>query len=56
MRWGTSPTILQKLCSVPFEYFCDPAHMPVLFPTIIAATFSNEQNKGALPCASGMTP
>jgi hypothetical protein len=50
MRWGTAPTILQKLCSVPFVYFSDPRFVPVLFPTLIAATFSNEQNKEVIQC------
>ncbi|XP_053258622.1 S phase cyclin A-associated protein in the endoplasmic reticulum isoform X3 [Podarcis raffonei] len=42
---GRHPTVLQKLCQLPFQYFSDPRLIKVLFPTLIAACYSNPQNK-----------
>ncbi|XP_044306411.1 S phase cyclin A-associated protein in the endoplasmic reticulum isoform X2 [Varanus komodoensis] len=42
---GRHPTVLQKLCQLPFQYFSDPRLVKVLFPTLIAACYNNPQNK-----------
>uniref|UniRef100_A0A8C3TDB0 S-phase cyclin A associated protein in the ER n=1 Tax=Chelydra serpentina TaxID=8475 RepID=A0A8C3TDB0_CHESE len=42
---GRHPTVLQKLCQLPFQYFSDPRLIKVLFPTLIAACYNNPQNK-----------
>ena len=44
LHWGKSPTILKKLCALPFPYFCDPALQAVLFPTFLAVSYSNASN------------
>ncbi|XP_076915401.1 uncharacterized protein LOC143574743 isoform X2 [Bidens hawaiensis] len=48
LRWGKSPTILHKVCDLPFVFFSDPELMPVLAGTLIAACFGSEQNKGVV--------
>ncbi|XP_046858949.1 S phase cyclin A-associated protein in the endoplasmic reticulum-like isoform X2 [Xenia sp. Carnegie-2017] len=45
---GRSPTLLQKLCSLPFQYFSNPRLRNILFPTLICACYENEQNKEIL--------
>ncbi|XP_036909364.1 S phase cyclin A-associated protein in the endoplasmic reticulum isoform X3 [Sturnira hondurensis] len=42
---GRHPTVLQKLCQLPFQYFSDPRLVKVLFPSLIAACYNNRQNK-----------
>uniref|UniRef100_A0A8D0HF02 S-phase cyclin A associated protein in the ER n=1 Tax=Sphenodon punctatus TaxID=8508 RepID=A0A8D0HF02_SPHPU len=42
---GRHPTVLQKLCQLPFQYFSDPRLIKVLFPTLIAACYNNPQKK-----------
>ncbi|XP_038623076.1 S phase cyclin A-associated protein in the endoplasmic reticulum isoform X1 [Tachyglossus aculeatus] len=42
---GRHPTVLQKLCQLPFQYFSDPRLVKVLFPSLIAACYNNPQNK-----------
>ncbi|XP_008821653.1 S phase cyclin A-associated protein in the endoplasmic reticulum isoform X1 [Nannospalax galili] len=42
---GRHPTVLQKLCQLPFQYFSDPRLIKVLFPSLIAACYNNCQNK-----------
>uniref|UniRef100_U3K828 S-phase cyclin A associated protein in the ER n=1 Tax=Ficedula albicollis TaxID=59894 RepID=U3K828_FICAL len=42
---GRHPTVLQKLCQLPFQYFSDPRLIKVLFPSLIAACYNNPQNK-----------
>lgn len=42
---GRHPTVLQKLCQLPFQYFSDPRLVKVLFPSLIAACYNNGQNK-----------
>ncbi|CAO2634957.1 S phase cyclin A-associated protein in the endoplasmic reticulum [Lemmus lemmus] len=42
---GRHPTVLQKLCQLPFQYFSDPRLIKVLFPSLIAASYNNIQNK-----------
>ncbi|GMI67380.1 hypothetical protein HRI_000407300 [Hibiscus trionum] len=45
LRWGKSPTILHKVCDLPFMFFSDPELMPVLAGTLLAACYGCEQNK-----------
>ncbi|XP_074304130.1 uncharacterized protein LOC141638681 [Silene latifolia] len=45
LRWGNSPTILHKVCDLPFAFFSDPELMPILAGTLVAACFGCEQNK-----------
>lgn len=45
---GRHPTVLQKLCQLPFRYFSDPRLIRVLFPSLIAACYNNHQNRTAL--------
>uniref|UniRef100_A0A673TXL9 S-phase cyclin A associated protein in the ER n=1 Tax=Suricata suricatta TaxID=37032 RepID=A0A673TXL9_SURSU len=42
---GRHPTVLQKLCQLPFQYFSDPRLIKVLFPSLIAACYNNRQNQ-----------
>ncbi|XP_072138879.1 S phase cyclin A-associated protein in the endoplasmic reticulum isoform X4 [Mobula birostris] len=42
---GRHPTVLQKLCQLPFQYFSDQRLIKVLFPTLITACYNNPQNK-----------
>ncbi|XP_078388441.1 S phase cyclin A-associated protein in the endoplasmic reticulum isoform X3 [Cetorhinus maximus] len=42
---GRHPTVLQKLCQLPFQYFSDQRLIKVLFPTLITACYNNLQNK-----------
>ncbi|KAM6058364.1 S phase cyclin A-associated protein in the endoplasmic reticulum [Chlamydotis macqueenii] len=42
---GRHPTVLQKLCQLPFQYFSEPRLIKVLFPSLIAACYNNPQNK-----------
>lgn len=48
MQSGRHPTVLQKLCQLPFQYFSDPRLVRVLFPSLIAACYNNCQNKSIL--------
>lgn len=47
LRWGKSPTptILHKVCDLPFVFFSDPELMPLLAGTLVAACYGCEQNK-----------
>ncbi|KAF7660967.1 hypothetical protein LDENG_00270730 [Lucifuga dentata] len=42
---GRQPSVLQKLCQLPFRYFSDPRLIRVLFPSLISACYNNSQNK-----------
>uniref|UniRef100_A0A1A8RE65 S phase cyclin A-associated protein in the ER n=1 Tax=Nothobranchius rachovii TaxID=451742 RepID=A0A1A8RE65_9TELE len=42
---GRQPSVLQKLCQLPFQYFSHPHLIRVLFPTLISACYNNSQNK-----------
>ncbi|XP_070687222.1 S phase cyclin A-associated protein in the endoplasmic reticulum [Pempheris klunzingeri] len=42
---GRQPSVLQKLCQLPFQYFSHPRLIRVLFPSLISACYNNLQNK-----------
>ncbi|XP_072241941.1 S phase cyclin A-associated protein in the endoplasmic reticulum isoform X4 [Leuresthes tenuis] len=42
---GRQPSVLQKLCQLPFQYFSHPRLIRVLFPSLISACYNNSQNK-----------
>ncbi|XP_062246269.1 S phase cyclin A-associated protein in the endoplasmic reticulum isoform X3 [Platichthys flesus] len=42
---GCQPSVLQKLCQLPFQYFSHPRLIKVLFPSLISACYNNPQNK-----------
>ncbi|XP_051237103.1 S phase cyclin A-associated protein in the endoplasmic reticulum isoform X1 [Dicentrarchus labrax] len=42
---GRQPSVLQKLCQLPFQYFSHPRLIRVLFPSLISASYNNSQNK-----------
>ncbi|KAG8388751.1 hypothetical protein BUALT_Bualt02G0157900 [Buddleja alternifolia] len=48
LRWGKSPTILHKVCDLPFVFFSDPELMPVLAGTLVAASYGCKQNKAVI--------
>ncbi|XP_066523371.1 S phase cyclin A-associated protein in the endoplasmic reticulum isoform X2 [Hoplias malabaricus] len=45
---GRQPSVLQKLCQLPFQYFSHPRLIKVLFPSFISACYNNQQNKAIL--------
>ncbi|QDZ23859.1 hypothetical protein A3770_11p63770 [Chloropicon primus] len=45
LHWGKSPTILEKLCQLPFNYFFTDELQKVLNPTLLAACFKNDRNR-----------
>ncbi|KAI0235425.1 S phase cyclin A-associated protein in the endoplasmic reticulum [Lamellibrachia satsuma] len=45
---GQSPTILQQLIALPFQYFSNPRLTNVLFPTLIACCYDNQRNREIL--------
>ncbi|XP_034735173.1 S phase cyclin A-associated protein in the endoplasmic reticulum isoform X1 [Etheostoma cragini] len=42
---GRQPSVLQKLCQLPFQFFSHPRLVRVLFPSLISACYNNSQNK-----------
>ena len=44
LHWGSHPTILQKLCDLPFDYFCKPKLLDALMPTLLIACYNHEGN------------
>ncbi|XP_072972485.1 uncharacterized protein [Typha angustifolia] len=48
LRWGKSPTILHKVCDLPFVFFSDPELTPILAATLVAACYGCDQNKGVV--------
>ncbi|CAN6339224.1 unnamed protein product [Urochloa humidicola] len=44
LRWGKSPTILHKVCDLPFVFFSDPELMPILAAALIAVCYGCDQN------------
>lgn len=45
---GEQPTLLQLLCTLPFEYFSNPELTQVLLPTLVCCCFRNEHNRTIL--------
>ncbi|CAL1531856.1 unnamed protein product [Lymnaea stagnalis] len=45
---GQPPTVLQQLCSLPFQYFSDPRLVTVLLPTLICCCYNNNSNRDIL--------
>ncbi|KAH9369975.1 hypothetical protein HPB48_001852 [Haemaphysalis longicornis] len=45
---GEQPTLLQLLCTLPFEYFSNPELTQVLLPTLVCCCFRNEHNRAIL--------
>ncbi|WCJ35880.1 S phase cyclin A-associated protein in the endoplasmic reticulum [Euphorbia peplus] len=48
LRWGKSPTILHKVCDLPFVFFSDPELMPICGGLLVAACFGCKQNKSVV--------
>lgn len=48
LQSGQRPTVVQQLCSLPFEYFSDDRLQHVLFPTLIVCCFNNDDNMNIL--------
>lgn len=45
---GQRPTVLQQLCSLPFQYFSDSHLTSILFPCLISSCYNNACNKEIL--------
>ncbi len=37
-------TLIQRMCSLPFSYFCEKKLKEILFPTLISISYKNERN------------
>jgi hypothetical protein len=37
-------TIVQRICSLPFSYFCDKKQKDILFPSLITMSYQNNRN------------
>uniref|UniRef100_A0A0A8YXF7 Uncharacterized protein n=1 Tax=Arundo donax TaxID=35708 RepID=A0A0A8YXF7_ARUDO len=48
LRWGKSPTILHKVCDLPFVFFSDPELMPILAAALIAVCYGCDQNRSVI--------
>jgi hypothetical protein len=45
---GRDPTLLQRLCTLPIQYFTDPYYKQILMPTLISVCYQNDTNKDLL--------
>eukprot|EP00252_Welwitschia_mirabilis_P014058 TRINITY_DN31081_c0_g1_i1.p1 TRINITY_DN31081_c0_g1~~TRINITY_DN31081_c0_g1_i1.p1 ORF type:complete len:1920 (+),score=403.73 TRINITY_DN31081_c0_g1_i1:313-6072(+) len=48
LRWGKSPTIIHKICDLPFAFFSDPQLTPILVGTLLAVCYGCEQNRNVV--------
>lgn len=48
LQSGSTPTVLQQLSNLPFEYFSNPQLKRVLFPTLLACCVDNAENREIL--------
>jgi len=37
-------TLIQRMCSLPFSYFCEKKLKEILFPTLISISYKNDRN------------
>ncbi len=37
-------TLLQRICSLPFSYFCEKKLKDIFFPTLISISYNNQRN------------
>ena len=37
-------TVIQRICNLPFSYFCDKKLKDILFPTLISISYKNDRN------------
>ena len=42
LLWGREPTVIHKLGSLPFAFFCDPKLAHVLLPTLLVVTLHSD--------------
>ncbi|KAJ3048594.1 hypothetical protein HK097_010396 [Rhizophlyctis rosea] len=45
MRFGTGPVLLKLLCGLPFGWFLDERLQSILLPSLIVATYNDEDNR-----------
>ena len=45
---GETPTVLQQLCSLPWQYFSEPGLTELLFPTLLACSTGSDHNTALL--------
>jgi len=43
-RWSGHPTMLHRLCELPFAYYCEPRLRSVLLPTLLCACLHDTVN------------
>ena len=43
-RWQGHPTMLHRLCDLPFAYYCEPRLRSVLLPTLLCACLHDSVN------------
>ncbi|KAL5482252.1 hypothetical protein EMCRGX_G022556 [Ephydatia muelleri] len=48
LQSGRSPTLLQLMCGLPFDYFTKPELICLLYPTLLAACYNSQENVGIL--------
>ena len=48
LNWGSDETLLSRLSSLPFKYFCEGPLIEILFPTLISATSFNDNNRAVI--------